>query len=124
MTTYTKSARRRRLAAVLAVGVIAALLLVVTPPGSGPAPAAAVGSFPNSAVADVALRYVGQWGGNACREAGKLQSGQCKQFADCVIVLAGGGYAGDGSNDYAGSFVRAGGVEIAESQAEKGVTGQ
>jgi len=83
-------------------------------------PANAVGGFANASVADVALRYVGRWGGDACRDAGKFQSGQCKQFVNCVIVLAGGAYAGDGTDDYAGSYVRAGGTEISEVEAVKG----
>ena len=95
-------------------------LLAITALFAAGSPAMAVGSFANAAVADIALRYVGQWGGNACRDAGKAQTGQCKQFANCIIVLAGGGYAGDGSNDYAGSFIRAGGTEISEGQATKG----
>jgi len=95
---------------------LVALLLV-----GDPLPLAhAVGSFDNAIIANKALAYENQWGGNACRDAGRFQSGQCKQFVNCVVVLAGGGYAGDGSNDYAGSYVRAGGVEISEAQAVKG----
>ena len=69
-------------------------------------PAQAVGSYANSTIADVALRYLNQWGGNACRDAGKYQSGQCKQFVNCVVFIASGGTqypAGGYSSGFAAS---------------------
>lgn len=106
----------RTVARVVAIAMLVVAGLVHT----GAPPAHAVGSFRNESVADIALRYNGQWGGNACRDAGKSRTGQCKQFVNCVVVLAGGAYAGDGKPDYAESFIRAGGKEIGINSTRKG----
>ena len=84
-------------------------------------PSHAVLPFDNARMADIALSYVGQPGVNACRNAGQgdAYAGQCKQFVNCIVVLAGGPMPG-GGDDYAGSFVRAGGTEISEAEAVKG----
>ena len=81
---------------------------------------AAPSSFPSARLAEVGLRYVGRWGGDACNAARNFGNGQCKQFVNCLIALAGGHDASDGSNDYAGSYLRAGGKEVTEATAEKG----
>lgn len=77
--------------------------------------------FDNARMADIALGYVGQPGVNACRAAGQgdAYAGQCKQFVNCIVVLSGGPMPG-GGDDYAGSFIRAGGTEISEGEATKG----
>lgn len=76
--------------------------------------ATAVGTYNNADIADRALAYIGQWGGNACRDAGKTQSGQCKQFANCIVFLASGRtqWPVDPGKNYQHSYRVAGGVEI------------
>jgi hypothetical protein len=68
-------------------------------------PSYAVGSYDNAKIADIALGYLGKWGGEACRTAHKLDNhstgktvggygaGQCKTFVNCVVFLASGGDA-------------------------------
>ena len=88
------------------------------------APAAhAVGSYANATIADVALRYVGQPGVNACLSTpyGSAYPGECKQFVNCIIYQASGGtQRPGGGNDYFGSFIAAGGVEVPQASAVKG----
>jgi hypothetical protein len=93
--------------------------------------AQAAGSYDNSAIADRALQYVGRWGGEACRDARKLDNhntapavggygaGQCKTFVNCVAgwravtsSTPGGGYSS--------AFMAAGGVEVTGAGATKG----
>lgn len=97
--------------------LLASLMVFWAPVG----PAQASLGFDNARMADIALSYVGQPGVNACLAAGKgtAYAGQCKQFVNCIVVLAGGPMPG-GSNDYAGSFIAAGGTEISEAAATKG----
>jgi hypothetical protein len=93
--------------------------------------AQAAGSYDNAAIADRALQYVGRWGGEACRDAGKLDNGntgrtvggygagQCKTFVNCVVWLASGHqqYPGGG---YSSAFKAAGGAEVTRAGATKG----
>ena len=82
-----------------------------------PAPAPAPGQTTGDRIANFAAQYVGQWGGNACRDAGwsgytgglpgvngapsREGDGQCRAFANCVVkkvtginpVVGGGSYA-------------------------------
>ena len=66
----------------------------------------------------MALRYVGQWGGNACRDAGKFQSGQCKQYVNCVVFIASAGryYPAPGYQD---AFARVA-IEVSAQNALRG----
>jgi hypothetical protein len=95
-------------------------MFVVMPAATRGSTAQALG-FANSSMADIALRYQGRNGGYACIDARKGSGywGQCKQFVNCIIVLAGGPMPGGGA-DYAGSFIRAGGTEVAGGNAIKG----
>lgn len=77
----------------------------------------AAGSFDNGTIADVALRYVGAWGGTACRDAGRTGGGQCKSFVNCVVWMAGRVWPAPG---YHTGFQNAGGVEVSASAATKG----
>jgi hypothetical protein len=87
-------------------------------------PALASGSYDNSLIAATALKYVGQWGGNACRDAGKLDAngttvggygaGQCRTFVNCVVYLASGRTQYPVGPDYFTSFANAGGTEITD----------
>lgn len=80
------------------------------------APASAVGSYSNAYIADKALSYVGQWGGNATREAGRSGAtgaytmtpqagdGQCRAFVNEIVWIASGHSqwtAGHGSGAFA-----------------------
>jgi hypothetical protein len=107
-------------ARVRARALAALLIFVITAAGVFAAPSAvrAAGGFPNGSIADVALRYVGQWGGNACADAGKPRSGTCKQFANCVIYLASGGryYPAPG---YQSAFAAVG-IEVSSASAVRG----
>ena len=101
--------------------ITAAALIVTTLAGTitTATPAHAAGSYNNAAIADVALRYLDQWGGNACRDAGKPQTGQCKQFVNCVVFIASGGsqYPAPG---YHTGFQNAGAVEVSAANAVRG----
>src|SRR5687767_4885574 len=85
-------------------------------------PARAVGTYVNATIAEIAIGYVGQWGGNACRDAGKSQSGQCKQFVNCIIFLASSGtqWTVDPGQNYQNSYHGAGGTEVTLADATKG----
>ena len=78
--------------------------------------------YDNSLIADKALEFVGKWGGDACRQAGKLQSGQCKQFVNCIVYLASGHrqYPIDPGDDYQREYSEAGGREITMDEAFRG----
>ena len=105
----------RRILALLSVLLLTSSFLAAA------GPAAASLGFDNARMADIALGYVGQPGVNACLDAGKgtAYAGQCKQFVNCIIVLAGGPMPAGGP-DYAGSFIGAGGTEVSELAADKG----
>src|SRR5437588_11064599 len=65
--------------------------------------ASRTGAYDNALIADTALKYVGRWGGEACRDAGKLDNGntartvggygagQCRTFVNCILWLVSGG---------------------------------
>ena len=82
-------------------------------------------------LADVARGYIGQWGGNACRDAGRSGllgtspggysspsggDGQCRAFANCIIYLA--------SNKTVwptnGTYAWAGGRVVTAAEARRG----
>lgn len=111
-------------AAVLATGLVIALVGIGSPLLTAAPVFAAPGdshtAFPSTRLADIALGYVGQSGSNICRTAHLENNGQCKQVVNCLIVLAGGKSAADGSNDYAGSYLRVGGREVTEQTAQRG----
>ena len=98
------------------------------------APAAA--DFPNAKIAETALGYDGEWGGEACRDAkrsgltGNTKSyplepkrdmsgtvtqagdGQCRAFVNCIVKLAGGPWLGGGAGNYFKRFAEVGATEI------------
>jgi hypothetical protein len=78
--------------------------------------ALAVGNYENATIATTALRYVGQWGGNACRDAHKPgdTGGQCREFANCVVWMASDHKQNlsTGNGDYYRPFLSAGGERI------------
>jgi hypothetical protein len=88
----------------------------------------------NAAIADIALRYVGQYGGAACVDAGRSgytggaplgsgnnDDGECRAFVNCIVWMASGHrkWLGGGS-DYFSQFTREGGTEVALAAAAKG----
>jgi len=80
------------------------------------APALAVGSYNNAGIATTALRYVGQWGGNACRDAHKPgdSGGQCRAFVNCIVWMVSDHRQNLGGRDYYQPFLSAGGQRIAD----------
>jgi hypothetical protein len=86
------------------------------------APKTAPGGFDNALIARTALRYVGLWGGQACRQSHHDLSGQCKQFVNCVVSLASGGrvWPVDAHGDYQASFAGVGGVPVRPMNAVEG----
>jgi len=114
---------RRRAIRILAVlGMLAGLSIAL----STASPASAAGTYDNARIADIALGYVGQWGGEACRAAGLLDNhntgrtvggyggGQCRTFVNCVVRLASNGSQYPAGGDYFQSFLAAGGSEITD----------
>jgi|GEM_PF-2082908 len=74
-------------------------------------PAAAVGKYSNASIADLALKHVGQ------------QGGQCRIFVNNMISAASGGTQNTyvGGDDYFSSFLREGGIRITDqSKLAKG----
>jgi hypothetical protein len=95
-------------------------------------------SFTNASIADTALKYVGEWGGEACRDAkrsgltgstqnypvqptrrktGKVTKegdGQCRAFVNCVVWIASGHTQWLGGS-YFSAFTKAGGKEITKT---------
>jgi hypothetical protein len=105
-----------------ASGIVAVLALItfVFIPATA-RPAAALANYPNATNADVALRYVGKWGGNACRDAGRPSgnsNGQCRQFATCVVWMASGHTLNINGGYY--SVYAARGIEVSPAQAVRG----
>lgn len=82
---------------------------------SGTAPAQASGNYDNASIADKALSYVGQWGGNACKDSQKPgdSGGQCKAFVNCIVWMASGGTQNVGGG-YFQPFLDNGGIEITD----------
>jgi hypothetical protein len=94
--------------------------------------ASRTGAYDNALIAETALRYVGRWGGEACRDAGKLDNGntgrtvggygagQCRTFVNCILWLVSGGTQYP-TGTYFQSFFDAGGKEVKkESDLAKG----
>jgi hypothetical protein len=108
-----------RLRAMLLLAVLAATVMataVVLAPE-----AHAIANYDNAANADVALRYVGQRGENACRDAGYPSgnsNGECRQFATCVVWMA-SNHAVNINGGYYAVYAR-NGVEVSAAQARKG----
>jgi hypothetical protein len=105
--------RLRGIGPLLAVALIMVAVPAVTV-GVTAAPALAVGTYNNSDLADKALTYVGQWGGNACNDAHKPgdSGGQCKAFVNCIVWMVSGHTQNLGGSDYFQPFLTAGGQEI------------
>jgi len=105
----------------------------------------ATGSYDNANIADIALRYVGQWGGNACADAHRsgltgstkvypaqavwdkkgrlvvMGDGQCKAFVNCIVWMASNYTQWVAGSDYFRGYLDNGGVEITDiSQLSKG----
>jgi hypothetical protein len=92
--------------------------------------ALATNAYNNGAIADKALSYVGEWGGNACRDAQRSgmngsgpyparHDGQCRAFVNCIVWMVsnhtqwlGGLYGSTYNGTYFAAFLRAGGIEI------------
>lgn len=84
------------------------------------------GNYQNATIADAMLKHVGSWGGEVCRDAGKLDNGntgttvggynggECRTAVNCAVFAASGGaqYPVGGGGDYFAGFINAGGVEI------------
>ena len=85
-------------------------------------PPAGAGQFDNSIIATTALAYVGRWGGQACVDANRFRSGQCREFVDCVVSLASGGkiWPVDPGGNYQVGFSSAGAVPVAPAAAVEG----
>jgi hypothetical protein len=85
-------------------------------------PAAGAGQFDNSLIATTALAYVGRWGGQACVDANRFRSGQCREFVDCVVSLASGGkiWPVDPGGDYQVGFSSVGAIPVAPAEAVEG----
>ena len=116
----------------------ALLLMAAFPAGSTASARSSQASYANAAIADRALTYVGQWGGNACRDAhrsgltgsttvypvkaSKVRSdgtidpnfggdGQCRAFVNCIVWMVSSHTQWLGGT-YFGSFLQAGAKEI------------
>jgi len=117
-------------------------LMAALPGGSVASLHVAQASYPNATIADKALTYVGQWGGNACRDAhrsgltgsttvypvraskvkpnGTIDpnyggDGQCRAFVNCIVWMASNRtqwLGGKPDGTYFGAFLAAGGQEI------------
>jgi hypothetical protein len=85
-------------------------------------PPAGAGQFDNSLIATTALAYVGRWGGQACVDANRFRSGQCREFVDCVVSLASGGtiWPVDPGGNYQVGLSSAGAVPVAPADAVEG----
>ena len=81
------------------VALLLAASSLVAVEAAGISTSGAVGLYDNAAIADKALSYVGRWGGEACRDAGKLDNGntgttvggygggQCRTFVNCILWM-------------------------------------
>jgi hypothetical protein len=97
----------------------------IPPPDPVPVPkhpAAGAGQFDNSLIATTALAYVGRWGGQACVDANRFRSGQCREFVDCVVSLASGDkiWPVDPGGNYQVGFSSVGAVPVAPADAVEG----
>jgi hypothetical protein len=99
------------------LAVVAGLLTAFVPVATTlfmPAKVGATSEYANANVADLALKYVGRWGGNACADSDKPgdAGGQCRSFVNCIVWMASGGTQNLGGRDYFTPFLRAGGTEV------------
>ncbi len=103
-------ARVKSRAATLVAAVV--LMTVIVPAIA----ASAAQAYDNGVIADKALSYVGQWGGNACKDAQKPNDsgGECRAFVNCVVWMVSGHTQNLGGSDYFQPFLSAGGTEIAD----------
>lgn len=113
----------RVLRAVLSVLAGAAVLAAVSV--GHPTPAFAASGVDNAAIANKALAYNGQFGGNACADANKsgytdAADGQCRTFVNCVIKIATGLNVAYGSEDYQRAFREQGGQPISRTGGMRG----
>lgn len=97
--------------------VLAGMLVAFTPTIAAIAyttPVGATAEYDNASVADTALKYVGQWGGEACIDSRKPGDfgGQCRSFVNCIVWMASSGTQNLGGRDYFQPFTKAGGKEI------------
>ena len=120
-----RSMTRRHLSIATRLRVLAPILglLILGPTLDSIAPNSvqAVGTYNNATIADKALSYVGQWGGKACGEAGKLDAngttvagyggGQCRTFVNCILYMV-SGHTQYPVGTYFQSFLDNGGKEI------------
>lgn len=81
--------------------------------------AGAVGHYQNSELADYALRFVNQWGGNACHGTGKSANGQCKTFVNCIVYAVSGRTQWPAPG-YNSGFKAAGGQEVGRNNTVRG----
>lgn len=82
----------------------------------------AIGHYQNHELADHALTYVKnprEWGGNACRDIGRSDNGQCKSFVNCIVHAVSGRSQWPAPGYHEG-FQRAGGIEIARNSVVRG----
>lgn len=96
---------RLRVFVAIMAGVIAMLV--------APTPAHAVGTYSNALIADNAMGYNGQWGGEACANAGRSGytgnspggvtfDGQCRAFVNCIVWMSSSNtqWLGGGGGNY------------------------
>ncbi|MFJ9692247.1 hypothetical protein [Kitasatospora sp. NPDC101183] len=111
-------------------GLVTACVGALVTPLMTVAPAHAVGSYDNAALADKALAYyrtdsggnpVGS-GTSACADAGRPGGDQCKQFVNCVVSMVSGRsqYPVDPNGNYQKSYTDVGGVAVTAATAVKG----
>ncbi len=106
----------------VSVGMIAAFVPVLAVVMI-PSPVGATSEYVNASIADKALTYVGQWGGEACVDSRKPgdSGGQCRSFVNCIVWMTSGGTQNLGGRDYFRTMLRAGGQEITSiDQLQKG----
>ena len=104
-----RTATRGRRLSLPSLAMLVAIFLTASP-------VKAVGGYDNAAIADKALTYVGQWGGNACNDAQKQgdSGGQCRAFVNCIVWMVSGHTQNLGGSDYFQTFLNAGGTQITD----------
>jgi hypothetical protein len=79
----------------------------------------------NATFADTAMRYVNRNGADACadsglgRDPGGYPGGECKQFVNCIVLIATGGKVQLGGGYYS-PYEKAGGRRVSLAEAAKG----
>lgn len=122
MTSFTHHSQSVRQRLAVLAGVLAATMPVMATVAM-PATVGAAGEYVNASIADKALEYVGQWGGEACIDSRKPgdSGGQCRSFVNCVVWMASNGTQNLGGRDYFRTFLAAGAQEIASiDELQKG----